>query len=931
MRLRQLLPYLLWIAAVPFVSGQRPLVYEAEAAELGASVHVTTQQGVTYASPINTISAIDAPHDTANVLTFKVAFPQSGSYDLYARIRVGAGMFNDDSFFFGRDFGTLSVDSTAAWYMVNGLTGSGSTSLTEYVSGRGTSGALLWKWVNVSEFVRPTAPYTFTVSDIDSIYTFQLATREDGLDIDKIAFAPSSYLYTVLDLDTKQAGVDAATLSNGYLKTAYRAVETFLNPVLPGDHPDPTLVRRGTDFYVSGSSYHFTPYGVVLHSTDLVHWETVSRVVPSSWAGLVSDAPSAGVWQGALTYFYGIWWYYFSNDSGYGQYVSKALSPNGPWSSPVKVNNALGYDNSVFVDDNGTPYLLMKLGKSLNRIQQIGYDGQLTGTCINLDWMNPAPKYPYAWAEGPVMCKRKGWYYYFVSGNVFGGQWAFRSRTLTSDSTAWEPLGSCWEWISDDSCYFRSPNHMSAPCKLDDGSWWCVAHCYEARGTDDWSGRGRQGILCQVLWDVNDKPIVRAATTSPVAAPLPMNRSIPWALPRSDLFETSSLQPAWYFLNKRASTLYSLVDRPGWLVLKAGADSTHLLQKEAGRYYSVVTCVDVRPKVYGQSAGIYVTNGNQSHRVRVYSTFASGRKLVFQFDALTYSVENSLGDTVWLRLDRAQHVLNAYYSSDGLSWHKMGPSIDVSSLDKAQDAFNSWVGNSVGLFAERVTAAFDAFGFRDAHLEYPLVTSDNQLGMERASLTGGAALTNSTAEGGWVMLGGIDFGPPGRTPSWMDVVVSSSQSARLELWVDGFEGVGTQLVALDVPSSGGLTHGMDVTAPINGVSGQHDVYLRVQAPTKTLNLYSLQFKDSLDIETGTVAPTVGVQYRVFPNPTKSVFWVQPAQSIRASYWVCDLMGKVLESGTVDPNRPLGAHLQQGSYLLRVADEGGIQTYKIRKK
>ena len=93
----------------------------------------------------------------------------------------------------------------------------------------------------------------------------------------------------------------------------YQQVKTFVNPVLPGDHPDPTLLKVGDDFYHCGSSFHFTPYLAVYHSKDLVHWEVVSRVVPPSRAGKVLDRPSAGIWQGAITYFYGSYWIYFSS------------------------------------------------------------------------------------------------------------------------------------------------------------------------------------------------------------------------------------------------------------------------------------------------------------------------------------------------------------------------------------------------------------------------------------------------------------------------------------------------------------------------------------------------------------------------------------------------------------------------------------------
>src|SRR6478735_6758487 len=79
----------------------------------------------------------------------------------------------------------------------------------------------------------------------------------------------------------------------------YSQMRTYVNPVLPGDHPDPTLLKVGDDFYHCGSSFHFTPYLPIYHSKDLVHWEVISRVVPPSKAGWVSDQPSAGIWQGA--------------------------------------------------------------------------------------------------------------------------------------------------------------------------------------------------------------------------------------------------------------------------------------------------------------------------------------------------------------------------------------------------------------------------------------------------------------------------------------------------------------------------------------------------------------------------------------------------------------------------------------------------------
>src|SRR5659263_486549 len=133
-----------------------------------------------------------------------------------------------------------------------------------------------------------------------------------------------NYFYAALALISlivlKSTPVESQDQSD---QSFYQEVNTYVNPVLPGDHPDPTLLKVGDDFYHCGSSFHFTPYMPVYHSKDLVHWEVIGRVLPPSKAGWVSDRPSAGTWQGAITYFYGSYWIYFSSN---GQWFCKADS-----------------------------------------------------------------------------------------------------------------------------------------------------------------------------------------------------------------------------------------------------------------------------------------------------------------------------------------------------------------------------------------------------------------------------------------------------------------------------------------------------------------------------------------------------------------------------------------------------------------------------
>lgn len=67
------------------------------------------------------------------------------------------------------------------------------------------------------------------------------------------------------------------------------------------------------------------------------------------------------------------------------------------WSGPLQVKanpvtGSLGYDTSLFTDDDGKPYMVIKNGQKVNRKQVPGRDGQLTVTVINLDRINSTPK-----------------------------------------------------------------------------------------------------------------------------------------------------------------------------------------------------------------------------------------------------------------------------------------------------------------------------------------------------------------------------------------------------------------------------------------------------------------------------------------------------------------------------------------------------------
>eukprot|EP01042_Synura_sphagnicola_P035995 gene35995-46068_t len=63
---------------------------------------------------------------------------------------------------------------------------------------------------------------------------------------------------------------------------------TFLNPILAGDHPDPAILKDGSDYYMTFSSFDAYPGMVIWHSKDLINWQPITaaltRNIGSVWA-----------------------------------------------------------------------------------------------------------------------------------------------------------------------------------------------------------------------------------------------------------------------------------------------------------------------------------------------------------------------------------------------------------------------------------------------------------------------------------------------------------------------------------------------------------------------------------------------------------------------------------------------------------------------
>ena len=77
----------------------------------------------------------------------------------------------------------------------------------------------------------------------------------------------------------------------------------FYNPILQGCYPDPSITRKGDDYFLVCSSFAMFPGVPIFHSKDLVNWTQIGHVLDRTSQLKVHDTGiSAGVYAPAIKY-----------------------------------------------------------------------------------------------------------------------------------------------------------------------------------------------------------------------------------------------------------------------------------------------------------------------------------------------------------------------------------------------------------------------------------------------------------------------------------------------------------------------------------------------------------------------------------------------------------------------------------------------------
>ena len=200
----------------------------------------------------------------------------------------------------------------------------------------------------------------------------------------------------------------------------------FYTPILQGCYPDPSITRKGKDYYLVNSSFSMFPGVPIFHSNDLVNWKQIGHVLDRpSQLKVQTAGVSAGIYAPAIAYNpHNDYFYMITTQiaSGIGNMVVKTKDPAKGWSEVIKLQFD-GIDPSLFFDDNGKAYVVHNDAPPKGTEQYDGHrvikiweydlekDQVVAGTDkIIVNGGTDLTQKPI-WIEGPHIYKKNGRYY----------------------------------------------------------------------------------------------------------------------------------------------------------------------------------------------------------------------------------------------------------------------------------------------------------------------------------------------------------------------------------------------------------------------------------------------------------------------------------------------------------------------------------------
>jgi len=539
------------------------------------------------------------------------------------------------------------------------------------------------------------------------------------------------------------------------------------NPILPGFHPDPSIVRDGEDYWIATSTFEWLPGIRLHHSRDLVHWRPAGHALTRpSQIDLRGVAPSKGVWAPNLSVHAGVWYLCYSlvrnitdNYFDVDNFLVTAPAAQGPWSDPVYLNSS-GFDPALFHDQDGRQWLV-----NLEWDYRPGHEHP--GAIVLQEFSavemrlvgRPTPIYrggsDLGCVEGPLLFRRGDFYYLMAAegGTGYGhGVTLARSQALqgpweadpanpivTSAAARFQGRGNP-EYLKLDKFNPDSDLQKSGHGSIVEtpGGEVYLAHlCARPALPHLRCVLGRETALQKMVWTDGWLRLAAGGNLARVRVAKPDLPASPWPRePERDDFE-GPLSPHWAIPRCLVDDTWVSLTRPGWIGLR-GRESLFspfqpsvLARRIQHLEFTAATRLVFDPRWFQESAGLvclYDTMNFASLRVgwsdelqtRVIELMRADNGRREEFPGHTVALPSSAPGTeppaVRLRVEARGLELRFSWALDHTEWKPLGPAFDETTLSDEYCKTGEFTGAFVGIAAQDLSrrqawAWFDWFDY----------------------------------------------------------------------------------------------------------------------------------------------------------------------------------------------------------------------------
>jgi alpha-N-arabinofuranosidase len=449
-------------------------------------------------------------------------------------------------------------------------------------------------------------------------------------------------LGAALTASTAAAATDLPRFSNftyaGRSQEQARALPSeYLNPILSGYYPDPSVTRVGDDYYLALSSFAHFPGLPIFRSKDLVNWTQIGNAIDRpGQLDFTGMRTSQAVFAPDISFHAGTFYIAGTCVECGGNFVITAKDAAGPWADPVWLPFE-GIDPSIYWEGDRA-YIVNNRAPA----EPPRYDGHRAIWLQEFDWRAgkmvgesvqlvnggvDITKQP-VWIEGPHILRRDGWYYLTAAEggtSVNHSQVVLRAKTLRGpyQPFAGNPILTQRDLDPARPHPVTSTGHAKL-VQTQRGDWWATflgVRPYEG----DYYNIGRETFLLPVIWKDGWPTILPKGKAVPFTVPRPnLPRQPQPATPTSgdfsyvDEFDGAKLGLAWIGVRTPKAPLYRL--SAGELVLNSGTPlgdlsgaPGYVARRLQHHVATVSTTLRFSPDADGDRAGLGATQSDRNY------------------------------------------------------------------------------------------------------------------------------------------------------------------------------------------------------------------------------------------------------------------------------------------------------------------------------